>query len=81
VQAVERILAVQAGPKSVLDILADNECRRLQPLLDEPVSPRSAADYQQLYEETPDHGPANETNEPAVDDQRGADPNGPAGPA
>jgi transposase len=81
VQAVERILAVQAGPKSVLDILADDEGQRVQPLLDEPVLPRSATEYQQLCEETPDHGPANETNEPAADDQRGADPDGPAGPA
>jgi transposase len=75
VQAVERILAVQAGPKSMLDVLADDEGQRVQPLLDEPVSPRSAAEYQHLCEETPDHGPANETNEPA------ADPDRPAGTA
>jgi hypothetical protein len=81
VQAVERILAVQAGPKSVLDILADDECQRVQPLLDEPVSPRSAAEYQQLCEETPDHGQANQTNEPAADDERQVDPDRPAGPA
>jgi transposase len=81
VQAVERILAVQAGPKSDLEILADDECRRVQPLLDEPVTPRSTAEYQQLCEEPLDHGPANETNEPAGDDKRCADPEQPAGPA
>ena len=70
VQAVERILAVQAGPKSVLDILADDGCRRVQPLLDEPVSPRGMAEYQQLCEETSDHGPANQTNAAAADDNQ-----------
>jgi transposase len=81
VQAVERILAVQAGPKSALDILADDEGQRVQPLLDEPVAPRSAAEYQQLCEETPDHGQAKQANEPAADDQRCADPDRPAGTA
>jgi transposase len=80
VQAVERILAAQAGPKSMLDLLADDECRRVQPLLDEPVSPRNPAEYQQLCEE-PDHGPANETNEPAADDERRVEPGESAGPA
>lgn len=81
VQAVERILAVQARPKSVLEMLADDECRRVQPLLDEPVSPRSTAEYQHLCEEPPEHGQANQTNQAADDDQRRADPDPPAGPA
>jgi transposase len=79
VQAVERILAAQAGPKSMLDLLADDECRRVQPLLDEPVSPRNPAEYQQLCEETPDHGPANETNQPTADYERRIDPGESAG--
>jgi transposase len=81
VQSVERILAVQAGPKSVLDILADDECRQPQPLLDEPVSPRNPVEYQQLCEENPAHGPTNETNEPPADEERGGEPDQPAGPA
>jgi len=81
VQAVERILAVQAGPKSVLETLADDECRRVQPLLDEPVSPRNTAEYQQLCEESHEHGQANEKTEAATDDERRADPDQPAGPA
>jgi transposase len=81
VQAIERILAVQAGPKSMLETLADDECRRLQPLLDEPVAPRGTAEYQQLCEELPDHGPANETTEADDDDDRRDDPEQPAGPA
>jgi transposase len=81
VQAVERILAVQAAPKSVLETLADDECRRLQPLLDEPVSPRSTAEYQQLCEEPQDHGPANETNVSPADNEQRVNPDPPAGPA
>jgi transposase len=80
-QAVERILAAQARPKSVLEALADDDRRRLQPLLDEPVSPRSTAEYQQLCEEPSDHGQTHEAKEPDADDQRSPDPDDPAGPA
>jgi len=80
-QAVERILAVQAKPKSVLETLADDERRHLQALLDEPVPPRSTAEYQQLCEEPSDHGQANEAKAPAADDQRRPDPDQSAGPA
>jgi transposase len=54
VQAVERILAAHARPKSVLEALADEapEVTRqhLQPLLDETVPPRPLSDYQHLVE-------------------------------
>ena len=54
VAAVERILAVQAKPKTVLQSLAEQEREHLQPLLDgNPVSPRPTADYQPLIEQTP----------------------------
>ena len=55
--AVERILSVQARPKSVWETMAEEERRHLPPWLDEnPVSPRPTSDYQPLYEqELPDH--------------------------
>ena len=47
--AVERILAVQARPKSVLETLAEEERRHLPPWLDEePITPRPTSDYQHL---------------------------------
>jgi hypothetical protein len=56
--AVERILAVQAQPKSVLDILADQDQPPLAPhLTDNPVLPRPATDYHCLVEEPTNHGP------------------------
>jgi hypothetical protein len=56
--AVERILAAQAQPKSVLETLADADRRRLPPhLSDNPVSPRPTTDYHRLVEEPTDHGP------------------------
>jgi hypothetical protein len=48
--AVERILAVQARPKSVLEVLAEEERRRLPALGHEPVPPRPLSDYQPLIE-------------------------------
>lgn len=68
--AVERILAAQAQPKSVLETLADEERRHLQPLLEEPVPPRSTADYQRLFEELTDHGQANQARDPGSDERR-----------
>jgi transposase len=79
--AVERILAAQAKPKSVLETLADDQRQRLQPLLDEPVPPRSTAEYQQLCEEPSDHGQANQAKQAGADNERrpGRDEsNGPA---
>jgi transposase len=56
--AVERILAAQAQPKSVLETLADAERQHLSPhLSDNPVSPRPTAAYHRLGEEPTDHGP------------------------
>jgi len=79
--AVERILAAQAKPKSVLEALADEERRHLQPLLDEPVPPRPLSDYQHLVEESADHGQANEANDPGPDAERHLRTDEPAGPA
>jgi transposase len=55
--AVERILSVQAQPKSTLETLAEHERRHLPPWLDEePVSPRPTSDYQPLCDQEPtDH--------------------------
>ena len=52
--AVERILSVQARPRTVLESLAEEE-RRLPPWLGEdPVSPRPTSDYRDLCEAEPD---------------------------
>lgn len=55
--AVERILAVQAQPKSLLQTLADEGRQQLPPLLDDPpVTPRPTTHYQPLCDEdTSDH--------------------------
>jgi len=57
--AVERILAVQAKPKTILEALSEQEREHLRPLLDDdPVGPRPTADYQPLIdEEISDNGP------------------------
>ncbi len=79
-QAIERILHVQAQPKTTLETLADNEQGRLADLLrDTSVSPRETADYQRLLFPEDDHG-----SPPAIDppneqegtrrDPPGADP-------
>src|SRR5208337_3085939 len=52
--AVERILSVQAQPKSTLESLAEHKRRHLPPWLDEqPVSPRPTSDYQPLCDQEP----------------------------
>jgi len=52
--AVERILAVQARPKSVLEHLAEQERRHLEPLLgDGPIRPRPVSDYEPLLPKEP----------------------------
>ncbi len=52
--AVERILAVQARPKTPLASLNEEERRHLEPLLfDPPVPPRPTAEYQDLVNEEP----------------------------
>jgi len=61
--AVERILAVQAKPRSILDALAQQDRQRLPAhLIDNPVSPRPTTDYHNLVEEPTDHGPPQETS-------------------
>jgi transposase len=56
--AIERILAAQARPQSILDCLADRERRHLPDhLRDNPVSPRPTTEYRNLTEESTDHGP------------------------
>jgi transposase len=54
--AVERILAVQARPQSVLENLAEADRKHLDPLLqDNPVPPRSLRDYEPLIDQEPKH--------------------------
>jgi hypothetical protein len=54
--SVERILAVQARPKSPLDRMAEEETSHLGELLsDDPTPPRPATEYQNLLFEEPDH--------------------------
>jgi transposase len=63
--AVERILAAQAQPRSVLDIEADRERQPLPPhLTDNPVTPRPLTDYPSLMEQATDHDPPSETTRP-----------------
>jgi transposase len=52
--AVERILAVQARPRTILEALADASQAPLPPVLEDPaVSPRPTTFYQHLCEEEP----------------------------
>jgi transposase len=54
--SVERILAVQARPKTTLECLADEEPSHWGDLLsDDPTPPRLATEYQHLLFEEPDH--------------------------
>ncbi len=66
--AIERILAAQAKPKSVLEVLADEERRRLPALDEPPIPPRPLSEYQPLIEETTDHGPPTEPNQAPEND-------------
>ena len=77
--AIERILAVQAQPRSILETLADRERRHLPDhLRDNPVSPRPTTEYRNLVEESNDHGPPQKAppedaaGKPAID-KPGAD--------
>lgn len=50
--AIERILAIRATPKTALDALAEKEQQQLKSLLgDDPVRPRSGKDYQKLLDD------------------------------
>ena len=53
--AVERILAAQARPRTVLEALAEEERRSLPAAFTaDPVPPRPTSDYQPLLPEEPD---------------------------
>jgi transposase len=77
--AVERILAAQAKPHSILDALAVQERRHLPThLSDNPVTPRPMTDYHHLAEEPTDHAAPPETppspgptDQPRADDETG----------
>jgi hypothetical protein len=78
VNAVERILAAQARPKSALETLAEQTRSQLPlHLSDNPVSPRPLADYHDLVQEPTDHATPPET--PEADRPRAGD--GPDRPA
>jgi transposase len=71
--AIERILAAQAKPQSILDALADRERRRLPDhLRDDPVAPRSTTEYRNLVEDSDDHAPPQDPTppDPAADEPR-----------
>jgi hypothetical protein len=77
--AVERILAVQARPQSILAALADRERRHVPDhLRDNPVSPRPAADYRNFVEESIDHGSPQDPSPPDSTDQADDAADGPA---
>jgi transposase len=59
--AVERILAAQARPRTILEALAEEERLSLPAAFTaEPVPPRPTSDYQQLLPKEPDDGPSNQ---------------------
>jgi transposase len=71
VSAIERILSVQAEPKTTLDTLADHEKNHLSELLkDATVRPRETADYQKLLFEEKNDGQENEPEEESTDEER-----------
>jgi transposase len=85
--AVQRILSATARPKPVLEVLADEERRRLDPLLRaDPVTPRPLSEYQHLTgdshaerQQAPDHR-ATDRPGPAADGPPSTPAGGPGGP-
>ena len=68
--AVERILAVQAQPKTSYEHLADQTKDHLRELLgDDPTPPRSTAEYQQFLFEEPDQPEKPDDEQTPEDDQ------------
>ncbi len=68
-KSIERILAVQARPKTALDRLAEEKPSHLKDLLaDDPTPPRSTTDYQHLLGEDSEHHEPSEEDEPDEDD-------------
>jgi transposase len=76
--AVERILAVQAQPRSTLEVLAEQQELPAW-LRDNPVSQRPAADYRHLMEGATDHDTSQQPHADASD--AGPAPRDPCGPA
>ena len=76
-KSVERILAVQARPKTCWQRMEEEESSHLKDLLrDEPTPPRPTTEYQQLlFEECDPNGDANEETE---DDDEKEEPFGKA---
>jgi transposase len=80
--AVQRILSATARPKPVLEVLADEERRRLDPLLRaDPVPPRPLRDYHQLGPEGDAHGQTSPTPDHAAADTPRPDDRPPSTPA
>jgi transposase len=78
--AVQRILAATARPKPVLEVLAEEERRRLDPLLrDNPVTPRPLREYQHLTGDG--DGQTCQTSDPAASDSSRPDDGSPPAPA
>jgi transposase len=68
-KSIERILAVQARPKTCWERLAEEDAARLKDLLaDDPTPPRPATDYQQLLFEESDPHDQTEEDGPDEDD-------------
>jgi transposase len=68
-KSIERILAVQARPKTCWDRLAEEDSAHLKDLLsDDPTPPRPAMDYQHLLFEEPDPDDETEEDDPDEDD-------------
>jgi transposase len=69
--SVERILAVQAHPKTALEHLADQHRPQLGPsLTDTPAPPRPPADYQQLWFEESTNEQVNAHEQPRLADEQ-----------
>jgi transposase len=80
-RAVERILAVTARPKGLLETLADEARERLAQLHpDPPVPPRPTSDYQSLLED-PSDGEAPPAEDPSREDPPGESKPGGEAPA
>jgi hypothetical protein len=68
-KSIERILAVQARPKTCWDRLAEEGSSHLKDLLsDDPTPPRPATDYQHLLFEESDHDDQTQKDDPEEDD-------------